>query len=65
MTGAKCIPGIQPDNLAKTPAHTVALDGISDLLGNGKAYSYRAGLSPITRLQDKCSGRDLHPARRG
>ncbi len=65
MTGAKRIPGIQPDNLSQTPAHTIALDGISDLLGNGEAYSDRAGLSPITRLQDKCSGRDLHPARGG
>ena len=65
MTGTQCIPGIQPHDLAQAAAYPVALDRISDFLGNGKADPDGAWLSAVACLHNKSSGRDLDPARSG
>ncbi len=65
MAGAQCIPGIQTHDLAQAPAHTIALDRISDLFRNGEADPERAGVSAVTRLQDESGGRNLDSARSG
>ena len=65
MSWAQCIPGFQPHDLAQAPAHTVALDRISDFFRNGEADPDRTGFSPVTRLQDQSGGRNLDSARSG
>ncbi len=61
MAGAQCIPGIQTYDLAQAPAHTIALDRISDLFRNGEADPDRAGVSAVTRLQDEVAAGTLIP----
>ena len=54
----------KPHDFFQSAADPVALDGITDLFGHGKAEADGPVIGPFTRLQHKTGGRYLGPGRR-
>jgi hypothetical protein len=62
MSGLQRIRRIQPDQLAKPAADTVALDGVADFAGHRETDPYRAFVASVAGLQHKAGGWHFDPA---